>query len=123
MIDSAFADDLAERIREVLFRPFAVKSLRLANRIAMAPMTRNLSPNGIPGDDVAAYYARRAAGGTGLIMTEGTSINEAGTWARAVPSFYGAEALVAWARIVAQEHAAGSTIAPQLWHVGIQAPL
>ena len=55
-----------------LFQPFRLKSLVLANRLVMAPMTRNFSPNGVPGDDVAAYYARRAEGGTGLILSEGT---------------------------------------------------
>jgi len=39
----------------------------------MAPMTRSKSPRGIPGPDVASYYRRRAEGGVGLIITEGTS--------------------------------------------------
>src|SRR3546814_8781156 len=56
-----------------LFSPFALRSLRLANRIVMAPMTRGFSPNGIPGADVAAYYARRAD--TGLIITEGVGVD------------------------------------------------
>ena len=49
--------------RNPLFEPFACKSLKLANRIVMAPMTRSKSPSGIPGTDVAAYYggAPRAA--------------------------------------------------------------
>ena len=38
----------------------------------MAPMTRSFSPGGVPGEDVAAYYRRRAEGGVGLIITEGT---------------------------------------------------
>ena len=44
-----------------LFEPFKLKSLNLENRIVMAPMTRGFSPDGVPTDDVAAYYARRAA--------------------------------------------------------------
>src|SRR3546814_18223174 len=56
-----------------LFSPFALRSLRLANRIVMAPMTRGFSPNGIPGADVAAYSARRAA--TGLIITEAVGVD------------------------------------------------
>lgn len=32
-----------------LFTPFKLKSLSLANRIAMAPMTRSFSPGGVPG--------------------------------------------------------------------------
>ena len=46
-----------------LFSPFHLKGLTLPNRIVMAPMTRSFSPGGIPGNDVAAYYRRRAEGG------------------------------------------------------------
>ena len=41
---------------KALFEPFTLKSLELKNRIAMAPMTRSMSPNGNPGRDVAANY-------------------------------------------------------------------
>jgi hypothetical protein len=61
-----------------LFQPFRYKSLSLANRVVMAPMTRSRSPNGTPGADVAAYYRRRAEGGVGLIVTEGTTVERPG---------------------------------------------
>jgi 2,4-dienoyl-CoA reductase-like NADH-dependent reductase (Old Yellow Enzyme family) len=57
---------------DALFSPFTIKGLTLPNRIVMAPMTRSFSPNGIPTSDVAGYYRRRAEGGVGLIVTEGT---------------------------------------------------
>ena len=57
---------------QALFAPFRSAKLSLANRIVMAPMTRAFSPGGVPGEDVAAYYRRRAENGVGLIMTEGT---------------------------------------------------
>ena len=60
-----------------LFSAYTLNKLTLENRIVMAPMTREFSPQGIPDDDVAAYYKRRAAGGTGLIVTEGTTVNDA----------------------------------------------
>ena len=46
---------------DALFKPFEFKSLKLPNRVVMAPMTRSFSPGGVATDDVAAYYARRAA--------------------------------------------------------------
>jgi 2,4-dienoyl-CoA reductase-like NADH-dependent reductase (Old Yellow Enzyme family) len=42
---------------DVLFRPFRFKSLELPDRIVMAPMTRCFSPDGVPGENVASYYA------------------------------------------------------------------
>jgi len=102
-----------------LFEPFEYKTLKLRNRVAMAPMTRNFSPGNVPGEDVAGYYRRRAEGGVGLLITEGTFINHpAANGYEKVPAFYGEEALAGWKRVVDQVHAAGGAIIPQLWHVG-----
>jgi hypothetical protein len=67
------SDERVHRIVAIdnLFQPLTVRSLTVPNRFAMAPMTRQASPGGIPGADVAEYYRRRAAGGVGLIITEG----------------------------------------------------
>ena len=101
-----------------LFRPFQLKSLSLPNRIVMAPMTRSFSPGGVPGDNVAEYYRRRAAGGVGLIVTEGTGVDRAASLNDPnVPEFHGA-ALDGWAKVPPAVHGAGGLIAPQLWHVG-----
>ncbi|WP_206518651.1 oxidoreductase [Stakelama tenebrarum] len=106
------------RSTEVLFQPFRLKSLDLRNRIAMAPMTRGFATDGVVGPQQVAYYRRRAEGGVGLILSEGTVIdrpasrNEPG-----IPFFHG-EALPAWQPVVDSVHAAGTAIAPQIWHVG-----
>ena len=103
---------------DALFRPFQVKSLKMPNRIVMAPMTRSFSPGGIPTSDVAGYYRRRAEGGVGLIVTEGTVVERpAARNDPKVPVFHG-EALPEWKKVVEQVHAGGGLIAPQLWHVG-----
>lgn len=102
-----------------LFRPFASRNLKLSNRIVMAPMTRSFSPGGVPGEKVADYYARRAGGGVGLIVTEGTVVARPGAANDPnVPHFHGEAALAGWAEVVKRVHAAGGKIAPQLWHVG-----
>lgn len=104
---------------DTLFTPFTYKGLTLQNRFVMAPMTRAFAANGIPGQQNAAYYARRAAGGVGLILTEGTVINRAASKnLKDIPDFYGDKALNGWQHIVNEVHAAGGKIAPQLWHVG-----
>lgn len=104
-----------------LFTPFSIKALTLPNRIVMAPMTRSKSPGGVPGEDVAAYYRRRAEGGVGLIVTEGTyPPHPAAGFDPKVPHLYGEDALKGWSRVVDQVHAAGGHIFSQLWHLGLQ---
>jgi 2,4-dienoyl-CoA reductase-like NADH-dependent reductase (Old Yellow Enzyme family) len=109
----------AERAAKLLARPYAINGLALRNRVVMAPMTRDFSPGGIPGADVAAYYARRAAGGVGLIVTEGTYVGHESTWASPnIPRFHGEANLAGWQRVAEAVHEAGGRIVPQLWHVG-----
>lgn len=102
-----------------LFRPFSLGKLELGNRIVMAPMTRNQSPGNVPNDNVVEYYRRRAAGGAGLIVTEGTCVNHiAANGYPDVPYFWGEERLAGWTRVADAVHAEGGKIAPQLWHCG-----
>ncbi|MBC9716531.1 NADH:flavin oxidoreductase [Streptomyces sp. TRM66268-LWL] len=108
------------RAAEVLSRPLRLAGLTVPNRIAMAPMTRMFSPGGIPTDDVVSYYARRAAAGVGLIITEGTYVGHASAGqSDSVPRFHGEEQLAGWKKVVDAVHAAGGTIVPQLWHIGM----
>ncbi|MGW5281181.1 NADH:flavin oxidoreductase [Streptomyces collinus] len=108
------------RAAQILSRPIALNGLTVPNRIVMAPMTRMFSPGGVPGEDVRSYYARRAAAGVGLIVTEGTYVghDSAGNSGR-VPRFHGEEQLAGWAKVAEDVHAAGGTIVPQLWHIGM----
>lgn len=104
---------------DTLFSPYKINSLDLANRIVMAPMTRMSSPGNVPNDKNVAYYARRAAGGVGLIITEGTCVgHQAANGYANVPYIYGEDALAGWKRVVDAVHAEGGKIMPQLWHVG-----
>ncbi|MGW0943839.1 NADH:flavin oxidoreductase [Streptomyces sp. NPDC002623] len=109
-----------ERAAEILSRPVSINGLTVPNRIAMAPMTRMFSPDGIPGEDVASYYSRRAAAGVGLIVTEGTYVgHESAGQSDRVPRFHGEEQLAGWAKVAEAVHAGGGTIVPQLWHIGM----
>lgn len=102
-----------------LFTPIKLGNLELANRITMAPMTRSFSSGNVPNDLVVEYYRRRAAGGVGLIITEGTCIgHKAASGYPNVPMIAGEEALAGWKKVVDAVHAEGGKIAPQLWHVG-----
>lgn len=103
-----------------LFSQFSVRGLTMPNRIVMAPMTRSFSPNGVPGENVAAYYERRAAHDVGLIITEGTTVDRLGAGNdENVPMFHSENALAGWKVICERTQAAGGKIAPQLWHTGM----
>lgn len=106
-----------------LFKPFTLKSLTVPNRFVMAPMTRAQSPGNIPNQTNILYYKARAAGGVGLIISEGTYINPHASESsfsdpKKVPHFYGKEAILGWKKIAAAIHEAGGKFIPQLWHVG-----
>ncbi|MFH0519258.1 NADH:flavin oxidoreductase [Streptomyces sp. M41] len=110
----------ASRAAQILSRPTVINGLTVPNRIAMAPMTRMFSPGGVPGADVVSYYSRRAAAGVGLIVTEGTYVgHESAGQSDRVPRFHGEDQLAGWAKVAEEVHAAGGTIVPQLWHIGM----
>ncbi|ATE66500.1 NADH:flavin oxidoreductase [Rhizorhabdus dicambivorans] len=104
---------------EPLLRPFVLRGLDLPNRVVMAPMTRYRSPLGVPTEEVASYYARRAATGLGLILTEGVALpHYAAADHPDIPGIDGVEVLDGWRRVIDEVHAAGGRIVPQLWHQG-----
>jgi N-ethylmaleimide reductase len=99
-----------------LFDPLQVGELTLANRIVMAPLTRNRAPNAVPTALMAEYYTQRAS--AGLLITEATAISHQGQGYADVPGLYGTEQLDGWKRITSAVHQAGGKIVVQLWHVG-----
>ncbi|SCX24330.1 N-ethylmaleimide reductase [Nitrosomonas eutropha] len=99
-----------------LFDPFDLSGLQLANRIVMAPLTRNRSPGAVPQPITATYYAQRAS--AGLIITEATAISAQGQGYANVPGLYTQQALDGWRTITDIVHTRGGKIIVQLWHVG-----
>src|SRR4030095_4374384 len=80
-----------------LFEPVTAGALRLPNRIVMAPLTRNRSPNAVPTDMAVTYYTQRAS--AGLLITEATAISHQGQGYADVPGLYAPEQLRAWRRV------------------------
>ena len=99
-----------------LLEPYRLGDLELANRIVMAPMTRNRAPGCVPNERMARYYAQRAT--AGLIVSEGTQIAAVAQGYQDTPGIYTGEQLVGWRRITDAVHGAGGRIFAQLWHVG-----
>ncbi|XZE51450.1 alkene reductase [Planctomycetaceae bacterium SH139] len=100
-----------------LLEPFSLHGLSLANRIALAPMTRaRAGEERVPNELMAEYYQQRAT--AGLVITEATTISpQANGWNES-PGIYREEMVAGWKRVVDAVHAAGGTIFLQLWHCG-----
>jgi N-ethylmaleimide reductase len=99
-----------------LFSAVTLGNISMKNRLAMAPMTRARSPERVPTESVATYYAQRA--GAGLIITEATQISVQGTGSIATPGIHTAEQIAAWKQVTQAVHDRGGSIICQIWHVG-----
>lgn len=101
-----------------LFNPVTLGRIELANRMVMAPLTRNRAtvPGNIANDLMATYYAQRA--GAGLIITEATPISPMAHGYPALPGISTPEQIAGWKKITDAVHAKGGKIVMQLWHVG-----
>ncbi|HYG05483.1 MAG TPA: alkene reductase [Stenotrophomonas sp.] len=100
-----------------LFTPTMLGAIPLANRIVMAPLTRNRAVAGqVPNPLAIEYYAQRAS--AGLIVAEGTQINPLGQGYLDTPGIYSAAQIEGWKRVTEAVHARGGRIVVQLWHVG-----
>ncbi|MDQ6751260.1 MAG: alkene reductase [Actinomycetota bacterium] len=101
----------------LLWDPIDVGQLLLAHRLVMAPMTRSRStPEGVPGEHNAEYYAQRAS--AALIITEGVQPSDDGQGYLLTPGVYTDEHIAGWRRVTDAVHEAGGRIVIQLMHVG-----
>jgi len=100
-----------------LFDSFQLGNLTLANRMVMAPMTRNRADeNGAPTPAMAAYYAQRA--GAGLIIGESAPVSAQAVGYPHTPNLFTDAQTAGWLRVNNRVHSAGGTIFAQLQHCG-----
>ena len=100
-----------------LFDPIQFGQIAAANRIVMAPLTRNRAGEPrLPTPLMAEYYAQRAS--AGLIIAEATQISPEGQGYFGTPGIYNAGQIAGWRRVTDSVHRQGGKIILQLWHVG-----
>ncbi len=100
-----------------LFDPVQIGDITLANRVVMAPLTRNRAVEGnAPGPLTVEYYRQRAT--AGLIVSEASQISAMAQGYLATPGIYSPEQVAAWRRVTEAVHAEGGRMVIQLWHVG-----
>ncbi len=101
----------------MLFDTFSARSLQLANRMVMAPLTRSrATPKHTPNALMATYYGQRAT--AGLIITEGTSPSPNGLGYPRIPGLYDAAQADAWKATTTAVHSQGGKIFVQFMHCG-----
>ncbi|WP_406341188.1 NADH:flavin oxidoreductase/NADH oxidase [Streptomyces sp. NBC_01578] len=110
----------------VLFEPCTLRSLVIPNRVWMAPMCQYsaeaVGPNaGVATDWHFAHLAARAAGGTGLILTEATAVSPEGRISPADLGIWNDTQVAALRRITSFIKGQGSVAGIQLAHAGRKA--
>ena len=100
------------------FDPYELGTIKLKNRIVMAPMTRSRAygEGATPTPLMADYYAQRAS--AGLIVTEGTQPSVVGQGYPDTPGLHSPQQIEAWRMVTDAVHAAGGVIFAQLMHAG-----
>lgn len=103
-----------------MFSQFDLGSLYLKNRLAVAPMTRtSASGDGYVSKEMITYYSTFAAGGFGLIITEGTYTDKAFSQGYInQPGIADDQQAKSWGELVNSVHAQGAKIFIQLMHAG-----
>jgi N-ethylmaleimide reductase len=100
-----------------LFDPIQIGDITLANRIVMAPLTRNRAIAGnVAGPLTVEYYRQRAS--AGLIIAEASQISPMAQGYLDTPGIHSEAQIAGWQQVTHAVHAAGGKIVLQLWHVG-----
>ena len=99
-------------------RPGRIGTLAVPNRIVMGSMRLDFEARDDGGEALAAFYAERARGGAGLIVTGGSAVDRAGAAGRRGGLINDQSDAPRLRRVAEEVHAAGGRIALQLSHAG-----
>ncbi len=101
-----------------LLAPLDLGFTRLKNRVLMGSMHTGLeeAPDGF--ERMAAYYAERARGGVGLLVTGGIAPNEVGCVAPGAAKLTTAEEVIKHKMVTEAVHREDGKIAMQILHAG-----
>ncbi len=104
-----------------LFTPLRLGPVTVENRIVFSAHLTNYAEDGLPSEQHAAYYASRAAGGAGLIVTEEHSTHPTDWPYEKLIHGFDPRVVDGYRRITDAVHAHGVPILAQLNHNGGQA--
>lgn len=100
----------------LLLSEYKLGSIRLMNRIVMAPMTRSRALKNMPNDIMAEYYRQRAS--AGLIIAEGAPPSPNGSGYPRIPGIYNKSQIEGWKKVTKAVHEREGHIFLQIMHTG-----
>ena len=103
---------------ERLFAPIDLRGRTLRNRIVFGAHTANMSVDGLPGVQHAAYYRERALGGAAMLVIEPMPVHAAAVLTRGNFRHSSDDVIPHFRKITDAVHAEGALILQQLYHVG-----
>ncbi|MBI4506559.1 MAG: mycofactocin system FadH/OYE family oxidoreductase 2, partial [Chloroflexi bacterium] len=104
-----------------LFSPLRVGRATVRNRIVVTAHGKGYALDGLPNARMAAYYAERARGGVGLVVTEATVVHPTGRHRPGVVLGYEPASVPGFRRIAQVVHEHGALVVGQLFHPGLVA--
>ncbi len=104
-----------------LWQPFQLGPVHLRNRVFVPAHTTNFGSGNAPTGRHVAYHRERAAGGAGLIITEGVRVHPASAARDTALGAFTDAVIPAYAAMADAVHAEGAAMFAQLLHLGRQA--
>ena len=106
---------------QYLFTPIRIGQTNIPNRIVFAAHLTNLAEENLPGPRLTSYYAERARGGCGLIITEEQSVHPSDWAYQKLIHGFDQRVIPAYRRMTRAVHEHDTRIFAQINHNGMQA--
>ena len=101
-----------------MFTPYALRDMKLKNRIVFAPTLMYSAENGVVNAFHQNHYSARALGGAALVMAEMTAVTPEGRVTPGCAGLWNDEQMTAWREVVRQVQQNGACMGIQLGHAG-----
>jgi mycofactocin system FadH/OYE family oxidoreductase 2 len=106
---------------QYLFTPIRIGQTTIPNRVVFAAHLTNLAEENLPGPRLTAYYAERARGGCGLIITEEQSVHPSDWAYQKLIHGFDPQVIPCYRRMTRAVHEHGTRMFAQINHNGMQA--
>jgi 2,4-dienoyl-CoA reductase-like NADH-dependent reductase (Old Yellow Enzyme family) len=101
-----------------LAAPLDLGPFELKNRLVQTGHATAMAKDGLPQEQLRAYYRERARGGVAMIITEAQTVHPTASIGGRTVNLYDDRIVDAYRAIVEQLHPLGTRFVAQLWHSG-----